>query len=294
MPVGDRLRLDPEHACGLHRSEDVLDVEAAAKLRLEGNAVDDESGAARGQLEVLGVRELERHRLLADVTELLGEPPAMRVPDVDDRRRPASIQVGLGEEPALGVVVVLERPVEVEVVLAQVREDEDREADPEQALQRGAVGGRLHGGASVARVEHLAQETLDVDRLGGRPDRGAPLAADPVLDGAEETGAPAGRGEDGEEEERRRRLPVRAGDADDLELARRVAEEGVGRESHRLAGILDDELRHRQRRARARRSVRRRRRRWPAVRSRARPPSSRGRRRREPPESRAVRRRPGR
>ena len=150
-----------------------------------------------------GVRELEGHRLLADVTELLGEPPAVRVPDVDDRRRPASIQVRLGEEPALGVEVLLERPVEVEVVLAQVREDEDREADPEQALQCGAVGGGLHGGASVPGVEHLAQEALDVDRLGGRPHRGAPLAADPVLDRAEETRAPAGRGEDGEERETR-------------------------------------------------------------------------------------------
>ena len=218
----------------------------------------------------------------------------MRVPDVDDRRRPASIQVGLGEEPALGVVVLLERPVEVEVVLAQVREDEDGEADPEQALQRGAVGGGLHGGASVPGVEHLAQEALDVDRLGGRPHRGAPLAADPVLDGAEETRAPAGRGKDGEEEERGRRLPVRPRDPGDLELARRVAEEGVGREGHRLAGVRDDELRHRQVERRARRSVRRRRRRPPAVRSRARPPSSRGRRRRARPESRAVRRRPGR
>ena len=200
----------------------------------------------RGQLEVLGVRQLEGHRLLADVTELLGEPPAMRVPDVDDRRRPASIQVGLGEEPALGVVVLLERPVEVEVILAQVREDEDGEADPEQALQRGAVGGGLHGGASVSGVEHLAQEALDVDRLGGRPHRGAPLAADPVLDGAEETRAPAGRGKDGEEEKRGRRLPVRSRDPGDLELARRVAEEGVGRKGHRLAGVRDDELRHRQ------------------------------------------------
>ena len=37
-------------------------------------------------------------------------------------------------------------------------------------------------------------------------------------------------------------VPVTPGD---LELARRVAEEGVGRKSHRLAGIRDDELRYR-------------------------------------------------
>ena len=95
----------------------------------------------------------------------------------------------------------------------------------------------------VACVEHLAEASA-----GGRSPRRscacrAALAADPVLDRAEQTGPAAGRGEDREEEEGRGRLPVRAGDAADLELARRLSEEGVGREGHGLARVADDELR---------------------------------------------------
>jgi hypothetical protein len=46
------------------------------------------------------------------------------------------------------------------------------------------------------------------------------------------------------QEEGRRRLAVRAGDAGDLELARRLAEERVGRDGHRRAARRHDELRH--------------------------------------------------
>ena len=73
---------------------------------------------------------------------------------------------------------------------------------------------------------------------------GAALAADAHLDGAEEAGPAAGRGQDRVEEKRRRRLPVRAGHAGHLELARRSAEEGIRRERHTQACIRDDELGH--------------------------------------------------
>jgi len=45
------------------------------------------------------------------------------------------------------------------------------------------------------------------------------------------------------QEVRRRRLPVRAGDPGHLELLRRLAEEGIGGDRHRGAGVVDDELR---------------------------------------------------
>jgi hypothetical protein len=57
---------------------------------------------------------------------------------------------------------------------------------------------------------------------------------------------PTRRGEDREQEEARRRLAARPRDADDLELAGRLAEEDVGRGRHRRARVGDDELRHRQ------------------------------------------------
>ena len=77
--------------------------------------------------------------------------------------------------------------MKVEVVLAQVREDEDGEPYAEQSLEGRAVRCGLHRAASVSGVEHLAEEALDVDRLGRRPHRGAPLSPDAVFDRSEET-----------------------------------------------------------------------------------------------------------
>ena len=110
--------------------------------------------------------------------------PASRLPplvaDVDRGRRRRRAR----EEPPLRVEVVLHRPVQVEVVLAQVREDERVEADAVEPPERRAVRRRLEGDAPVARVEHLAEEPLEVDRLGRRERRGALLAADLQLDRA--------------------------------------------------------------------------------------------------------------
>ena len=104
---------------------------------------------------------------------------------------------------------------------------------------------RLHRARAVARVEHLAKEPLQVDRLGRRALDAAALAADARLDRADQAGPPAGRGEDREEQKRRRRLAVRPGYADDLRAPRvGSAEELVGRRRHRGARVGDDELRH--------------------------------------------------
>src|SRR5439155_21874730 len=146
------------------------------------------------------------------------------------------------EQPSLRLEVALHRLVEVEVVLAQVREDERRESHPVEAAELRSVRGRLHRAAAVAGVEHLAEGALDVDRLGGRTDRGTALAPDAALDRAEQPGTAAGGGKDRVEQERGRRLPVRAGDARDLQLLARPAEELLGEGRHGAANIGDDEL----------------------------------------------------
>ena len=129
--------------------------------------------------------------------------------------------------------------------MAEVREDERSEAHAVEPVQRGGVRRRLDRARAVAGVEHLAEQPLQVDRLRRRALHAAPLAADARLDRAEQARPPARRGENREEQERRRRLPVRAGDAGDLELLGRMAEELVGRGRHRGARIGDDDLRHR-------------------------------------------------
>src|SRR5207253_8002255 len=109
----------------------------------------------------------------------------------------------------LGLEVRLERPVEVEVILGEVREGKSGKADAVEPPELGAVRGRLQGHAAVARVEHLAKGALEVDRLRGRPDGRAPLTSHTRLDGAEQTGREACGLEDRVEQECRRRFPAR-------------------------------------------------------------------------------------
>ena len=168
----------------------------------------------------------------------------MPVADVHGRGRPVAVDVRVDEETTLGLVVRVHRPVEVQVVLGQVREDEGPETRADETLELGRVRGRLHRAAPVARVQHFAVRALEVDGLGRRADDRAPLAADPHLDRAEQAWTAAGGSEDRVEQERRRRLPVRPRHARDLELARRPAEEDVRRQRHRDARVRDDELRH--------------------------------------------------
>ena len=120
----------------------------------------------------------------------------MSVGEVDDGGRP-TFRAGLDEEPALRLEVLVHRPVKVEVILGQVREDERGEPNPDETLERRRVRRSLHRAASVAGVEHLAERVLEVDRLRGGSRHGPSLAADPALDGPEEAGPAARRGEDG-------------------------------------------------------------------------------------------------
>ena len=97
--------------------------------------------------------------------------------------------------------------------------------------------------ALVAAVDHLAEEALEVDRL-GRVEPGRPrLAADAPLDVRQQPGLAAGGLEDRVEQERGRRLPVRAGDAGDASSADGSPKKSVGGDRHRRPRVRDDELR---------------------------------------------------
>ena len=121
------------------------------------------------------------------VLEVAREPLAPRVADVHGRRwrmRP-------GEEPSLRLEVVVHGPVQVEVILAQVRKDEDVEAHAVETPQCGPVRTGLDGCAAVTGVEHLPEQTLEIDRLRRRERRRASLAAHVPLDRPDEAGPPA-------------------------------------------------------------------------------------------------------
>jgi len=128
------------------------------------------------------------------------------------------------------------------MVLAEVGEGERAEANSVEPAQLGAVRGRLERAAPISGVEHLTEGALEVDCLRRRADRRPGIAPDPALDRAEQSRPAAGRCEDRVEEECGRCLAVRAGDAGDLELARRVLEEDNSGLSHRPSHVRHDKL----------------------------------------------------
>ena len=69
------------------------------------------------------------------VGKLLRQPPSVVVADVDDRERPRLDE----EEPPLRLEVRLHVAVKIEVVLAEIREHEHREAHTVEPMQDGRV-----------------------------------------------------------------------------------------------------------------------------------------------------------
>jgi hypothetical protein len=234
---GDVRFVEIEQDSGRDCAEHVLDVEAPPQACLEVDPGRRETGAGAVEVETLGpqlsvVGEPEgEERRPPGVLELLGQLAPPRVADVYGRRR----RCGPDEESALGQEVLLHRPVEVEVVLGEVGEDERVEPDAVEAVQHRRVRRRLERDAAVAGVEHLPERPLQVDRLGSRSHDGPNLAADSALDGSEQTRAPARCLEDRVKQEGGRRLAVRPRHAGDLELSGRLAEEDVRCRRHRGA-----------------------------------------------------------
>ena len=96
--------------------------------------------------------------------------------------------------------------------------------------------------ASIARLDHAPEGRLQVDRLGRRALDRLLDAADDPLHGPEQPGLDPGALEDVADQERRRRLPVRPGDADDPQLVGRLAAKARRRVCHRGAGVAHDRL----------------------------------------------------
>ena len=114
----DRVVVAAERARRERRPDRVLDVEAPAQLEVD--SVEDRR-----------IGRVERDR----VRQLLREPPTELVGRVHDRDRPR-----LREEQApLRLEVRLHVVVEVEVVLAEVREHEDAEAHAVEPVEDGRV-----------------------------------------------------------------------------------------------------------------------------------------------------------
>ena len=73
-----------------------------------------------------------------------------------------------GEETRLCRPVLIERPVEVEVLVREVCKDGDVKRTPSDPLKREGMGADLDDGVLHPGGNHLGQSRLNLRRLGGR------------------------------------------------------------------------------------------------------------------------------
>src|SRR3989440_5083977 len=135
------------------------------------------------------------------------------------------------EEDRLRVEIALQRAVKVEVFRREGLEHRDVDLASANLAQRQRVRGRLEHPPPAARDEELGEELLDLDRLL----RALPRVVRPFVAGKlevhrrRESRPLPGRLEHVRDEVHGRRLAVGAGDADELQLARRVIEQLRGK-----------------------------------------------------------------
>ena len=147
---------------------------------------------------------------------LVRQPGAKAVINVDDRCRAlAPLRQG-GEQPFLRREIILHRPMIIEMVTGQVREDADIELDAVNALLVERVGAHFHHAGLAVRLEHLRHHLLHFDGFRCRALRGNHAVTNLVTHGAHQTRLDVRRFEDRLDHEGDGRLAVRSRDADDL------------------------------------------------------------------------------
>ena len=131
--------------------------------------------------------------------------------------------------------VRVHRAVEVEVVLREVGEPDGGELQRLETTHRDGDRRCLEHARGVAGVEHAREQPVQVGRLGRRQRQPLAHASDARLDRAEQAARQAGRLEHRSDQERGRRLAVRAGHAHDGHVLARPARDHVRERPERLA-----------------------------------------------------------
>ncbi len=142
------------------------------------------------------------------------QPAAGGVVGVD---HPAARPLGR-EQRRLGGLVLLERGVEVQVVLGEVGEGGDVEDQPVDPAQRQRVAADLHRHRGDPPLAHDREQAVQVGSLRRGAHARQHLPRHPGLDRAEQPGGAPRRPQAGLEQERRRRLAVGAGDAEQQQV----------------------------------------------------------------------------
>ena len=132
------------------------------------------------------------------------------------------------------------------MVLGQVGEERELEADRVATVQGERVRGDLHRAGTVAGVEHAPERRLQVDRLRRRALDLLLDPADNLPHGPQQPAPDARRLEDLPHKERRRRLPVGPRHPDDPQLLAGRPEEPSRHRRHRRPRVRYHDLRHTQ------------------------------------------------
>ena len=174
----------------------------------------------------------------------VGELHAPRIVHVDHRVGALLHLPQSAEQLRLGGEILLHRLVIVQVVLREVGEHADIVVDAPHALLVQPVRRNLHHGAAATGLQHPVQHRLDVRRFRRRARGGNAALPDFITNGADEPRRTPRRVQDVASHERRGRLPVRPGNADHLQPARRFLVERAGDFGEGLPRILDHDGGH--------------------------------------------------
>ena len=168
---------------------------------------------------------------------LIRQPGTEAVIDVDDRCRAlAPLRQGC-EQPFLRREITLHRPVIIEMVTGQVREDADIELDAVDPLLVERMRAHFHHARLAVRLQHLRHHLVNLDGFRRGALRGNHAIANLVTHGAHQAGLDVRRFKDRLDHEGDGRLAVRSRDANDLQLRARVLVIGSRGAGHRFTHV---------------------------------------------------------
>ena len=125
-----------------------------------------------------------------------------------------------------------------DVIRCQIRENADIKLDARGAVELQALGGYLHDNHLAARIHHLGEVFLHLVGLRRGVVGRDVSVADDNLDGADKAGGDTSMLQDGSDHEGSGGLALGSGNADDLQLLRRILEVSCGYQGQGVAGIF--------------------------------------------------------
>ena len=148
------------------------------------------------------------------------------------------------KQTALGALVILKVWVlaGADVILRQVREGHDLKRHAVHAVVAQRLAADLQYAVAHARIQHLAEQPVQLETLGRRVGGGLVHARNVDAVGADVGAGQTGLGHDGRGQQGGGRLALRACNADEMQLVGGVAVEIRTDDGQRRAGVVGDDL----------------------------------------------------